>query len=147
MWHRRGNGIRNAMCSALACVAAAAPAAAQSAADKVFVNDDGISCVLSVHLPAAKAAGGGPDEANQLNAAMNAIRAGYADTCDPASTISLTIVTVGARDSYGQANWNKVTTYGEFSISSADVERMRHTEASWPLEQLRTAFKRTNGSR
>lgn len=144
--HRRGNGVRNAIYGLLACFVAVGPLSAEDAANKVFVNDDGVSCVLSVHLPTAKT-GGAPDEPRQLGAAMDAIHAGYADTCDPASKISVTIVTVGANDAYGQANWNKVTTYGEFSISSADVETVRHAEGSWPLERLRAVFKRVGGSR
>jgi hypothetical protein len=148
MWHWRKISIRNPICGALACIARVGPAGAQSAPYKVFVNDDGINCMLSVHLPAAKTAtaGSGPDEANQLSAAMGAIHAGYADTCDPASKISVAIVTVGANDAYGQVSWNKVTTYGEFSISSADVERIRHADGAWPVEQLRAVFKRVDGS-
>jgi hypothetical protein len=148
MWHWRKNGFRNPICGALACIAGMGLAGAQSAAYKVFVNDDGINCMLSVHLPAAKTAtaSSGPDEANQLSAAMSAIHAGYADTCDPASKISVTIVTIGTNDSYGQVNWNKVTTYGEFSISSADVERIRQADDAWPVEQLRVVFKRVDGS-
>lgn len=147
---RRGHGKRGRglLWASLAGVIAAQPAAGDGIAYKVFVNDDGVECVLSVHLPAgAKApAGAGPDEATKLDAAMNAIRAGYADTCDPASKILVTIVTMSTLDAYGQAQWNRVKTYGEYAISAADAARLRQAEEPWSIEQSRAAFTPTKGA-